>query len=589
MSDPTPDPKRPIPSICLNMIVRNEAHIVHEVLDCVAPYITYWVVVDTGSEDGTQDVIRNHMAKLGIPGEIHEREWVNFGVGRSQALDLAQGHADYIWVIDADDLVMGEPDFSDLTEDAYELLFGEKSGFMYWRAQLFKDGLPWSYRGVVHEHIDCAQPFQRKRLHGFYIDSRRLGGRNLDPRKYARDRDLLLAEMERDPNDARSAFYLAQSYFDLGDIANARKWYARRAEMGDWAEEVYYAMLRLAECMARLQEPWPDIQDAYLRAWEYRPIRSEALYNIAVKYRAEQRYRLAYMFAERAAKIPLPKADRLFVGAGIHNWRARDEQAVAASWIDKQAETFTLCRTLLARDDIPDKDRIRIACNRDLGVPRMTEAAEQYPERQIRGLRAGPRDSDVTVSLIAGPNRNTTERTLNTLLNTCLDRSRIGRFVVFDSGLWDKDRDILRQKYPFLEFVPTPEATQSQDRLAHLRQEIGGRFWLHLDEGWEFFAPENYIGRLTAVLAAEPTVGQVAINYEDAISLTGQSAPEDRVRRSDAAGRYVLTNVPARGPAMFAMDRSDRTHVGTATLDEVFCIGPAGQPLTAVPNTTSQG
>lgn len=27
------------PRICLNMIVRNEAHVVREVLDCVAPYI----------------------------------------------------------------------------------------------------------------------------------------------------------------------------------------------------------------------------------------------------------------------------------------------------------------------------------------------------------------------------------------------------------------------------------------------------------------------------------------------------------------------------------------------------------------------
>ena len=91
------------PTLCLNMIVRNEAHIVHEVLDAVGPYISSWVIVDTGSEDGTQDVIRGHMASLGIPGELYERPWRNFGHNRSEALKLAQGHADYIWVIDADD------------------------------------------------------------------------------------------------------------------------------------------------------------------------------------------------------------------------------------------------------------------------------------------------------------------------------------------------------------------------------------------------------------------------------------------------------------------------------------------------------
>ena len=40
------------PAICLNMIVRNEAHIVNEVLAAVAPYISSWVIVDTGSDDG---------------------------------------------------------------------------------------------------------------------------------------------------------------------------------------------------------------------------------------------------------------------------------------------------------------------------------------------------------------------------------------------------------------------------------------------------------------------------------------------------------------------------------------------------------
>ena len=44
------------PSICLTMIVSDEAHIVSDVLDATAPYIDYRVVVDTGSTDGTQDL-----------------------------------------------------------------------------------------------------------------------------------------------------------------------------------------------------------------------------------------------------------------------------------------------------------------------------------------------------------------------------------------------------------------------------------------------------------------------------------------------------------------------------------------------------
>src|SRR6201987_2779739 len=129
------------------MIVRNEAHIVREVLDAVAPYSASWVIVDTGSEDGTQDVIRSHMAGLGIPGELHERQWRNFGHNRSEALTLAQGHGDYIWVIDADDTVVGTPDFSRLTADMYQLRQRSNYG-IFWRPLMFRDGLPVRYEGV---------------------------------------------------------------------------------------------------------------------------------------------------------------------------------------------------------------------------------------------------------------------------------------------------------------------------------------------------------------------------------------------------------------------------------------------------------
>src|ERR1700752_3099780 len=117
------EPATARPAICLNMIVRNEAHIVHEVLDAVAPYIASWVIVDTGSDDGTQDFIRNHMAGLGIPGELHERPWRNFAHNRSEALTLAQGRGDYIWIMDADDTLAGTPDFTRLDGDIYSLRY----------------------------------------------------------------------------------------------------------------------------------------------------------------------------------------------------------------------------------------------------------------------------------------------------------------------------------------------------------------------------------------------------------------------------------------------------------------------------------
>ncbi|BBZ40922.1 hypothetical protein MCNS_39850 [Mycobacterium conspicuum] len=414
--------------------------------------------------------------------------------------------------------------------------------------------------------------------------------------RWANDPDLLLARVESDPEDGASVFRLAQRYFDLGNFSRACQWYARRVEMGGDDEQVYYAMYRLAESMLHLGEPWPAVEDAFLRAWQFRPTRAEPLFAIAFRCRVEQRYGFAYLFAESATKIPLPEEDKIAVSADIYAWRATDEQAVCASWIGRHAEAFTLYRRLLARPDLPGPDRQRIAANRDLLVPAMLDAAAPYPEAVVQSLGAGPGEAGaagVTVSLVAGPDRETTEQTVNSFLNCCLDVSRIGRFVVLDTGLSASDRAKLRKRYGFLEFARRRSGDKPAPVLAQLRAQIEGRFWLHLGAGWRFFAPENFITRLTAVLDAEPQVFQVGINFEDAVKLSGASAAEDAVRRAADAGRYLLTEVMATGPAMFDTARLDRANgarssdpdasarrgrssagagLRTASLDEVLCI-----------------
>ena len=97
-------------SVCLNMIVKNEAHVIRRCLDSVRPHIDHWVVVDTGSTDGTQAIVREHMRDM--PGELHERPWRDFGWNRSEALTLARGRSDYVLVMDADHVLHVPADFS---------------------------------------------------------------------------------------------------------------------------------------------------------------------------------------------------------------------------------------------------------------------------------------------------------------------------------------------------------------------------------------------------------------------------------------------------------------------------------------------
>jgi hypothetical protein len=511
--------------------------------------------------------------------------------------DLASGiaFADYDGLVDrCVELVGDERARRELAERGYQAFSARDQTTILQRA--LSEGL----EDVTHQTAARDDPCIDVRLEGKnhsaddQLRERQLFTYNLFKHKSAQERDWLLAKVERNPEDARSVFFLAETYFRMEDFDNARRWCERRVEMGGCDEEVYWAMYRLAESMSSLGEPWPDVEDAHLKAWKFRPTRAEALHAIALRCRNEQRYQVGYQFAQRAAEIPFPEED-LFVPryADIYAWRATDEQATCASWIGKHAEAFTLCRGLLARSDLPEPDRQRIAANRDFSVPAVIEAAAPYPETLVQSLPVGPGEAEVTVSLIAGPDRETTEQTINSFLNCCLDVSRVGRFLVLDTGLSAPDRAKLRKQYGFLEFARRRSSDKPAAVLAQLRAQIDGRFWLHLGEGWRLFAPENYITRLSAVLDAEPQVFQVGINFDDAAKLTGASAAEQTIRRTPDAGRYLLTEVMATGPAMFDTARLDRargvqntgpdppaqrgrpaTDAGlrTASLDEVLCI-----------------
>lgn len=384
----------------------------------------------------------------------------------------------------------------------------------------------------------------------------------------------------------------AQSYFEFGDFVNARKWYTRRLELGGSEEEIYCAMHRLAVSMHKLGEWWPDVQDAYLRAWAFRPSRAESLHAVASRYRGEGRYQLGYLFSRRAAGIPHPDRDQLCVDDDVYRWRALDELAVCAAWIGEHAEAFALYRRLIALSDIPEPDRQRVAKNRDFSVPTMLANASSYPVALIDTVAAGAPDAEVTVSLVAGPDRTELKSTLNSFLHCCLDAARIGRFLVLDTGLAEHDRRTVQESYPFVEIVDAAAGGAAVNQLRQLRARVPGRFWLHLGQGWQFFAPENLIGRMIAVLDAEPQVFQVGVNVGGALALTGSCAAEQTVRRTPSAGRYLFSGAATTGPAMFDTARLDRagsvvapaSELGrelreaglkTATFDEVLCLRQA--------------
>lgn len=352
------------------MIVKNESHIIHECLNSIYKYVDYWVVSDTGSTDGTQDIIKNFFKEKGIPGELHQDEWKGFGHNRTLALRHCDGKADYAWMIDADDKIEGDFKFPlKMEADAYIIKMGRPE-FSWWRTQIFKTNIGWEYKGVLHEYPACSEkqmPNLQKIEGNYFLNARTLGARNvgISPiEKYTKDAEMLEKALLEEPTNTRYMFYLGQSYFDSQQWEKAIDAYLRRARAGGWPEEIYYSLYRVALCRAMLDKPWPEVQASFLDAYNARPNRAEPLYHIAQVLRTKfQQPAAAYVFAKIAAEIPLPKDDILFVANAIYDYAVLDELAATAFYAGKPEIGYLACKKLLEEQKIPKSEIKRIEEN----------------------------------------------------------------------------------------------------------------------------------------------------------------------------------------------------------------------------------
>jgi glycosyltransferase involved in cell wall biosynthesis len=360
--------------ICLNMIVKNEAKVIARCLSSLRSIVDTWTIVDTGSSDGTQDIIRACFSEL--PGELHERPWRNFGANRTEALELARNRADYTLIIDADEVLTVSPDFrpGELELDAYQLRT-ELGELAYYRTQLIRSGMPWRWEGVLHEYLECDLPFTQSKLEGLVNRPTPDGARSSDPLKYLKDAALLEEALKERPNNARDVFYLAQSYRDAGLIEAALKYYKRRVELGGWEEEVWYAMYQVARMLEAAERPEQEVLQAYLEAYERRPSRAEPLSSLARYFRLKSKYALAHLFAKRAVALPTP-SDLLFVDASVYAWRARDECSIAAYYLGQHEDALALTAALLADPRLPAAEHARVAANREFSVKAITAEAQ---------------------------------------------------------------------------------------------------------------------------------------------------------------------------------------------------------------------
>ncbi len=365
-------------SVTLCMIVKDETHIIKECLESMLPFIDRYDITDTGSSDGTPELIKEFMDEHGVPGEVYLSDWKGFGKSRTEALSKCDDKADYIWMIDADDRITGTFQYPPVMDaDAYSLRLG-RPDFSWFRNQIFKTGVDWQYVGILHEYAECKskKPEEVRIIKwddsDYFVEARTLGNRNvgIDPKeKYANDAETLLDALTNEeseyyePNNVRYQFYLAQSYFDSHQWDKALEAYEKRIEMEAWEEEVWFSYFRIAIIKAIQEKTWEEVKQAYLEAFEYRPHRAEPIYEIARVCRSMGKPRQAYIYAKIGVEIGYPHQDILFIAKDVYDWKMLDEFGSVAFYIGDYLNGRGACRKLVEENKFPESERDRISKN----------------------------------------------------------------------------------------------------------------------------------------------------------------------------------------------------------------------------------
>ncbi len=367
--------------VCLNMIVKDESQVICRCLDSVIPLIDYWVIVDTGSTDGTQEIIQNHLKD--IPGELYELPWKNFGASRTEAFQLAEGKGDYILLMDADDTLEFKEDFKWplLTDDLYNMWRGN-AAFSYLRPQLIRGDLPWKWVGVTHEYLACDQSVTTGLLKDVRYVSGEGGASYRDPKqKFQRNVDLLTEGLKEEPDNVRYVFYLAESYRDLGDKSKALECYLKRIKMGGWDEELFWSKLQTSIILRDLGMPSSVVAESFRDTHQFRPHRAEPVYYLAELYNNEREYEKAYDILKSWVLAPKPKErDGLFNMDWMQKYGLLFQLSICSYYVGRYEESLQACDKLLAMEDLPSDWRSLAESNRNYPIEKLAATQDPEPE-----------------------------------------------------------------------------------------------------------------------------------------------------------------------------------------------------------------
>ena len=298
------------------MIVKNEEKVITRCLDSVINLIDSFCICDTGSTDNTVQIIMDYFKTKNINGKLCFKEFISFDINRNYCLQHSKDMSEYLLFMDADMVLEHKFSLEELKLDYY-YIYQQSGNVIYKNVRIIKNNQKFRYYGVTHEILKTSDQLAiGEEISLDKIKIIDLGDGGCRHNKLERDKHLLIKGLDNQFLRERYLFYLANTYYCLGDNLLALKYYHERIKYEGWYQEIWYCYYRIG-LIHYLSKNYSKFIENMEKAFSIDEERVENLYYLIQYHQKQKNIDISNIY-KKIALSNLKTHDKLFLEKNLY-------------------------------------------------------------------------------------------------------------------------------------------------------------------------------------------------------------------------------------------------------------------------------